>query len=68
LKLHAERVAHEIGSEKFEPSAGRQTHGETFALLPSFLQGNTSIYSVVSNFSSHKSQIHTDFQFFFLPF
>jgi hypothetical protein len=36
-------VAYEISSEKVKHRAERQAQNETFALVPSFLQGHTSI-------------------------
>jgi hypothetical protein len=39
----ASGVANEIGGEKLKHRAYRRTENETFALVPSFLQGDTSI-------------------------
>jgi hypothetical protein len=44
--MQARRVAYEISSEKVKHRAERQDQNETFALLPSFLQGYTSIDTV----------------------
>jgi hypothetical protein len=41
--MPARREAYEISSEKVKDGAKRQAQNETFALLPSFLQGHTSI-------------------------
>jgi hypothetical protein len=48
--MQARRVAYEISSEKVKHRAERQDQNETFALLPSFLQGHTSIDTVSSGF------------------
>jgi hypothetical protein len=41
--MHAARVGYEIGSEKVKHRAEGRTQIETFAPVPSFLQGRTSI-------------------------
>jgi len=41
--MPARRVVYEISSEKVKDCAERRTQNETFAPLPSFLQGHTSI-------------------------
>src|SRR6266508_5010715 len=43
FKMPARRVVYEISSEKVKDCAERRTQNETFAPLPSFLQGHTSI-------------------------
>jgi hypothetical protein len=46
LKLHAGRVACAINSEKVKHRAERREYDETFALVPSLLQGRASIDTV----------------------
>jgi hypothetical protein len=41
--MHAGRIAYEISSEKVKPCTERRAQNETFAPLPSFLQGHASI-------------------------
>ena len=43
LKRHAGQVISEITCEKFKHRAERREYDETFALLPSLLQGHSSI-------------------------
>jgi len=50
LKMHARRVAYEISSEKVKHRAERRAQNETFAPMPSYLQGYTSIDKVSSGF------------------
>jgi hypothetical protein len=42
-----EAFSHEITSEKVKQHAKQRSQTETFALLPSLLQGYTSIYRVL---------------------
>jgi len=41
--MQAERVGYEISGEKVKHRAERRAQNETFALVPSLLQGHTSI-------------------------
>jgi hypothetical protein len=50
LKREAEQVFSKITCEKFKHRAERREYDETFALLPSLLQGCTSIETVSSGF------------------
>jgi len=48
--MQAERVGYEISGEKVKHRAERRAQNETFALVPSLLQGHTSINTVSSGF------------------
>jgi len=50
LKVPATKVAFEISSEKVKHRAERRTQNETFAPVPSSLQGHTPIKRVSSRF------------------
>jgi hypothetical protein len=48
--MQAGRVGYENSSEKVKHRAERRAQNQTFAPLPSFLQGHTSITTVSSGF------------------
>jgi hypothetical protein len=48
--MQAGRVDYEISSEKVKHCAERRAQNETFAPVPSFLHGHTSIDTVSSGF------------------
>ena len=50
LTVRVEQLANEISGEKVKHRTEYRTQNETFARVPSFLQGRTSIYRVLSGF------------------